>query len=209
MTLVEAKQEDLKAIAACHLAAFPDSFASKLGPAYLEKMYGWYLANPYTFLYYLSVDGTLSGYFGGLLVGGSVRVGSASGMTQFSFNAAIKALLVRPWLLFHPELLSRLKFILKNFRMKFLGMPNRKSREVEKQAGLVVIAIDPGYQGRGYGSRLLQKFEEVCAQRGFVNLYLSVKKTNHQAIGSYSKNGWVTTEVKGNTVVMRKDPSLA
>ena len=60
------------------------------------------------------------------------------------------------------------------------------------------LYVHPGWQHRGFGSRLLGHVEQVARQRGFTMLVLSVNKANHQAIAAYRKNGFA---IRGPVVV--------
>jgi ribosomal protein S18 acetylase RimI-like enzyme len=71
--------------------------------------------------------------------------------------------------------------------------------------GLIVIGVDPAYQGKGYGSKLLQEFEVVSKEMGFNILMLTVKSENAQAIKSYQRNGWVIISDDGKSVAMTKE----
>lgn len=210
MEIKYAHTEDLIAIARCHRHAFPSAFSSRLGERYLTRMYGWYLTNPSTFLVYLQEDENLVGYVGGILRSDSKQSGSASGMTQYAFVEGVRALSIRPWLLMHPDFISRLPFLWKNLRRRLRPrsgtggkLPPARSTE-SNCAGLVVIAVDPRYQGRGYGSHLLRIFEETARERGYSRLRLSVKSTNSQAIRTYTNNGWRIDKRNGDNVEMWK-----
>lgn len=201
----------LPALARCHSAAFPDTLASAMGLPYLERMLSWYLSTEKTFLFHLEEGGRCLGYCGGMVVDGTLPTGSASGMAQHSFQAAVRAFLLRPWLLFHPEVRAKWPLLWKNLLMK-LGLrarvhaPQQKAKQKrEPHAGLVVIGVDPAFQGKGYGSILLQEFERrAVADYGIYKLQLTVKADNEQAIRAYERNGWVRGEVKGEALGMFK-----
>lgn len=201
-----ARQEDIERIALCHRNAFPRSLSSALGLEYIQNMLNWYLSSDTTFLFFFEEDNMCVGYCGGMIkkVWG---VGSASSMAQFSFNAALKGFLLRPWLTFHPEVWVKFSFIVKNItnrfinKKKLIGEPNVV---FEPYAGLVVIGVDPAYQKKGYGSLMLQHFEQLTIKRGIRKMVLSVRSDNNQAIASYVRNGWVVSEVNGKSTSMEK-----
>lgn len=190
-----AQQKDLTAIAQCHKIVFPNSLTSKMGEHYLSKIFSWYLSTDKAFLFFLQLEGQVIGYAGGILVDGTLAHGSASSMTQHTFNHAIIALLQRPWLLLHPDFLSRYALFARNIVTRIKNKLN--STEVrsapvppEPYAGLVVIGVHPAFQGKGYGSSLLQEFEKIVVQNGFKKMILTVNSDNTQAIKSYQRNGW-------------------
>lgn len=204
-------QTDLRRVAHCHRAAFPDTLASAMGMSYVEHMLSWYLSTEKTFLYHLDENGRCLGYCGGMVIDGTLPTGSASGMAQHSFHAAIRAFALRPWLLFHPEVRAKWPLLWKNILMK-LGLrsrvhaPEQKTKQrQDPHVGLVVIGVDPAYQGKGYGSLLLQEFERRAVEDYSIHkLQLTVKADNEQAIRAYERNGWVRGKVKGEALGMLK-----
>jgi len=186
---------DLKEIAACHKAAFPESLSSKLGVAFRKKMLSWYVLDDRGIIFHITDKGKIIGYCGGLIAKLPGLPGAATSITQFSFKVFISSFMLRPWLIFHPENVSRLSFIVRNILLK-LGLKKLKNIEQIKQEnfqsfwGLVVIGVDPNYQGKGIGSALLQEFERLAGIDKVNRISLSVKSTNLKAIKSYISNGW-------------------
>lgn len=200
---------ELSQVAKCHILAFPDSFSSKLGRRYVAKMLGWYLSTEKAFIFHLKDNGEVVGYCGAIVVDGTLPTGAASGMTQYSFNDAIKAMVFRPWLLLHPEVTKRYKFLWRNVKAK-LGISKPKFSAEQKtiyqnepQIGLVVIGVDPKMQGKGYGSMILQEFEKRAATYNIPKLQLTVKAINTNAIRAY-ENGWEAVSNDGEVVAMYK-----
>lgn len=187
---------DLLNIAACHRSAFPKSFSSQLGKNYVAKMLSWYLESGKSFLFHLEENGKIVGYCGSIISDGTLATGAASGMTQHAFNDAIKAMLIRPWLLFHPEVTKRYAFLWRNIKTKLgLYKPQRSTKEKqalqkEPHIGLVVIGVDATYHGKGFGSKILQEFEQRASQYNIKRFQLTVKSNNDKAIRAYSRNGW-------------------
>lgn len=203
----------LSALARCHRAAFPNSMASTLGLRYTVRMLSWYLASDKTFLFHIQEeDGRCSGYCGGMISDGSLGTGSASGMAQHTFKAAIRAFITHPWVFFHPEVRAKWPLLWKNLMMK-IGFKKKVHFSAEQKAnmsrdphvGLVVIGVDPACQGKGYGSLLLQEFERKAVEEyGIYKLQLSVRSDNAQAIRAYERNGWVKGEENGGSLQMWK-----
>jgi len=174
-------------------------------------MLSWYLCSEKTFLFYLEIEGVCAGYCGGMVRDGEMKTGSASGMAQHSFNAAVRAFLLRPWVLFHPEVRAKYPLLLRNVLMK-LGLRSKvhapqqqEKQRQDPQAGLVVIGLDPAFQGKGYGSLLLREFERrVVEDYGIHKLQLTVLANNVQAIRAYERNGWMRGIVQGRSLGMEK-----
>ncbi|TAE81145.1 MAG: GNAT family N-acetyltransferase [Bacteroidetes bacterium] len=212
----DAQTHDLKKIAACHIAAFPDSLTSKLGIEFISNMFKWYLSGSNKFLFWIEGNNQCIGYCGGYVMDGSDAYGASSGMTQFGFNSAIKAMLLRPWLFFHPEVISKYKFILTNLKRrvkKILGFTPDKpivlkaqtlNTNNELQAGLVIIGVSPQLHKKGIGSLLQVEFEKRATQQKATLLSLSVRRLNDKAISSYKRNGWEIKADEGPSYLMTK-----
>lgn len=202
--IVIAKEGDIEKIATCYIAAFPNTLSSALGLDYVKVMLKWYLSGDSTFLFYLEVNDQCVGFCGGM-IRTTGTMGSASSMAQYSFNAAIKAFFIKPWLIFHPEVRAKYKFIVKNILRRFMKESTKRDIiPASNYSGLVVIGVDPSFQGKGYGSKLLEGFEQFSRQRKLKRMVLSVKSDNAQAITSYRKNNWVVTKVAGQSTSMEK-----
>jgi ribosomal protein S18 acetylase RimI-like enzyme len=207
-----AGSEDLDKIARCQKKAFPGSLSTAMGLPYLRKMLEWYVVQPTAFLFYIEENGECAGYCGGFLVDGSLATGSASGMLQHSFNRAVWSFVFRPWLLLHKEMRAKIPFAVRNIKRKFGIVDEKQENDIKKMhnppnepyTGLVVIGNDPAYRSKGYGSRLLQEFEEISKKKGVKLMRLTVNALNDTAIKSYKRNGWYTANDLGNTLVMEK-----
>ncbi len=168
-------------------------------------MYEWYLASEFTFLTALFERERCIGFVGGLCRDAKTQMGSSSGMAQYSFRAGIVAMLKRPWLVFHPVLISRYRFVLRNIRTKILGRNRvRASGATSPSAAVVTIAVLPERQGQGLGSKLLVDFERIAVSRGFKNLQLTVRASNLNAIHAYERNGWTVAKRSGDDLEMHK-----
>ena len=64
---VNSSHNDLRAIAKCHRAAFPESLSSKLGLNYCMKMLSFYLEDERGVLFHLEDGARCLGYCGGLM----------------------------------------------------------------------------------------------------------------------------------------------
>lgn len=209
MAIRQATQRDLSLIVKCHRLAFPDTLSSRLGERVSYRTLQWYINDPKRFLLLIEENGVCIGYVGGMISDGHQIHGSASSMIQHAFSEAAIALLIRPWLWFHPELRSRYRLIAKNIYFKITGyktpMKDRKNHKpTEPYVGLVVIGVHPQHQGKGYGSLLLKAFEQKVMELGFSKMSLTVLADNAQAIKSYAMNGWTTVRQDGKSVNMQK-----
>lgn len=205
---------ELSDLARCHRAAFPHSLATALGRRYVTRMLSWYLSGSKTFLFHVKDEnGHIAGYCGGMVSDGTLPTGSASGMAQHSFYAALWAFATHPWVLWHPEVRAKWPLLKKNVCSR-LGLRKKKDITPEQskkmraapRVGLVVIGVDPACQGKGYGSLLLQEFERrAVTDYGIHQLQLTVLASNSTAIRAYERNGWIRGQQAGNSLQMTKN----
>jgi len=200
--------DDISKVAVCYRKAFSSSLASAFGINYVGQTLQWFLSTDRNFLFHLedSHTGIVVGFCGGMINDGVTPRGSASEMIQYAFSEGIRSLLKRPWLLFHPEMISKYGLAFKNLQKRIIKTPpqNYAPGTVEPFCGLVVIGVNPDYQNKGVGTRLLQEFEIRSRATGFGKMKLSVKSDNHQAIRSYEKNGWCKGDQRGQSLSMFK-----
>ena len=104
-----ATKDDLKELAKVHSAAFPDSFTTKVGMDFVRKSLEWYLSDDKKFILCILDNNKPVGYCGCLMVDGNTEMGSTSATIQYAFKEAIKGIMMKPWLLFHPELSKNYK----------------------------------------------------------------------------------------------------
>lgn len=206
-------KEDLLNISICHRRSFPNSLSTSLGLKYTKKMLSWYLSASKCFIFHIVTEGgECIGYCGGIINDGSLGTGSASGMAQHTFWSAICAFVTHPWVLFHPEVITKLPFIKKNIlvrlRLKSKNHFTKDQQQImskEPRVGLVVIGVDPAFQGKGYGSLLLKEFERRAVEEYRIkNFQLTVLVNNEQAIRAYEKNGWHRESSSGRSLNMIK-----
>lgn len=211
MTLVNTTYYHLAKIAKCHKACFPSSLSSALGLMYLRRMFSWYLDVNKAFLFHIEDNHQCIGYCGGIIKDGSMETGSASGMMQHSFNAAIKAFLLRPWLIFHKEVRKKYSLFFKNLLAKLgikkntISSGERERKKRKPEVGLVVIGVLPEYRGKGVSTELMRYFELRAKENNIFKLQLSVLSDNNRAISSYQKNGWQIVGNNGSSMVMTKE----
>jgi GNAT superfamily N-acetyltransferase len=193
------KESELDILAKCRIEAFPNSLSSKLGIKYVKKLLSFYLTKE-NFLIYLSNEKECVGFVTGM-VPESDFICSTREAVDLTYKDILKGLLSKPWLVFHPIILSNLNLVFELIRNKlsFLKQhekirPARTPQELKGSVGLIDIAVSPKHQGKGFSSILLKAFEDKCHENGFKKMHLSVKPENNVAIQSYLRNGWVIFE---------------
>jgi ribosomal protein S18 acetylase RimI-like enzyme len=175
MRVRDATTADLAAVAALHVAALPHDFLSQLGASFLRQVYPTFLQSELGFLLVAEEEGRVVGF-----------VSCACDTARF-FRTTLRRrwpclmLLALRRLLFHPRDLARLlgawRYPTKN---RALTMPE-----------LVSIAVEPRWQGRGVGRRLLNEFDQRLKQRRARRFFLTVGTDNRSARGFYAKLGFV------------------
>lgn len=210
MKIVKAQNSDLSKIAQAYCQSFPNSLTTKVGWNYTKKTLEWYLVDSDAFLFWIKNENNCIGFCGGLVTDGT-RAGSTTSVIQFAFKDAILGLIFKPWLFWHPEIIKNYKLIFKNIQKKLRFSKTdtkHKSNKIidnERSVGLVVIAVLPEYQGKGFGAILLKEFERRVIELNLKLMYLSVRKDNINAINSYKKCGWKIEEDKIETYLMKKE----
>lgn len=69
-------------------------------------------------------------------------------------------------------------------------------KQVLDESTLLNIAIDPDYQGKGYGRWLLEQGLKQQMARGMQSCFLEVRKSNHQARALYCSLGFIQVGVR-------------
>ena len=212
MQISKADLGDIPDIVSCHREAFPDSFTTRLGRKYLTKNYEWYFSTMDTFLIVARNENhEMLGYAGGLWLHKDSKHGSSTSMLQYAYREAIQALVLRPWLLIHPQMLQNYTLLWKNIKIKlgFTKFTPKEKRAVPlpfvSSLGLVVIGTTQKARGRGAGTALLIAFEEEARLMGVAKMHLSVRQRNQAAITVYKKNGWVIEKEHGKNYNMYRN----
>ena len=209
LQLLLSKHSHIDKLAECHMHCFPDSFATKLGKAYVRKTLQWFLSTDKGLLFHVEVENQIAGYCGSYVSSG-LGDGSSSGMLQYAFKEAIIGIIKKPWLLFNKEIIDFYPFILKNIRRKIFGakknsrLENDRYKTRNKEIGLVVIGIEPAFRGTDVFPVLMKNFQEEAIKLNIFIGKLSVKKENDRAISAYKKFGWFIVEEHAKTFVMEK-----
>jgi len=189
-------KEELAAVAAIHLAAFPDSALGSLGAEAVRRYYEWQLIGPHDASAYTAVCGSeLAGFcFGGIFRG------ALSGFLQKNRDYLAWRVATHPWLIFNP--LFRDKLVNGLNALRRFSKPSSPAAATappkkKKAFGILAIAVNPHFQGQGIGKILMLESEKVARERGFEEMNLSVNTTNHQAIRFYEGLGWQKVSREG------------
>lgn len=212
MKLQESQLSDLPEIVNCHKDTFPAALSTKQGSHFISKIMEWYIRSDRGVLFHVfDEEGEMAGYCGGIVTRKPGLLGAVSSISQYAFKDFLKSYLRKLWLLFHPENLKKLPYIVKNMLIKF-GLKKKVSEVSTKEEadfqpfmGLVVIGVKNKYHGKGYWNILLQEFERLVGEDGGKKrIQLSVKASNSKAIRSYLCNGWHVSKEDDKTKQLMK-----
>ena len=151
--IINIHRNEIAETAQLHRKIFFNSFSSKLGIKYVEKMLEWFLVSDSRFLVGLEINNTIVGY-----VGGALGSGSTSGMLQYAYWQGVKSILFRPHLLFNSMLLSNSHIVIRNIARRIFSTrkDNLEKTKISYQnnklsSGLVVIGVDENFRNmKGY-----------------------------------------------------------
>jgi len=209
LQICNSSPKHLDGLANCHMHCFPNSFATKLGKAYVRKTLDWFLVSDNRLLFHIEIEDQIAGYCGSFIPSG-FGDGSSSGMLQHAFKEAVWGMLKKPWLLLNKEIMDFYPFIIKNIRQKIFGKKKIKRIQVDvytnypPHIGLVVIGVEPKFRGSQVFPELMKNFEKESIKAEIFTCKLSVKKDNERAIRAYKKFGWFIAEEHAKTFVMEK-----
>lgn len=188
--LKQLTEESVNEIAAIHRLAFPESAWTKLGGRVAEEYYLWHLLGPHPIVRAtgVTVDGDLAGF----CISGIFNA-STSGFLSKNRDLLVMRLAIRPWLIFDPVFLEKLKSgrnILKRFKKKSAEARDKTPAVPSDSFGILAIAVDPRRQGLGLGQILMGDAEDAAVELKFPKMDLTVNPENHSAIKFYEKLNW-------------------
>jgi ribosomal protein S18 acetylase RimI-like enzyme len=189
---------DLTRVAEIHRRAFPESMISRLGAEAVCRYYEWQLTGPHDVVARgFLAQGSLVAYcFGG------VFRGALSGYLRKNRWFLARRLLLRPGLLTSPEFRGP---ILRGARISSRHSRARDAVDTKATSfGILAIATDPDWTGRGIGRRLMEEMESEAVGRGFARMHLSVDPQNTTAIRFYANLGWQSVIQNGTCVYLQK-----
>ena len=188
--IIPLAEKDLEEIGCIHLAAFPDAVMSRLGAGTVRRYYDWQLHGPHDHTSIgISEDGRLQGF----AIGGISR-GATGGFVRRHRLYLAGAVLMHPGWIFDRRWRDRVGTGLRSLLIRNRRKPGTASVESRERPGrsfgVLVLAVKPQAQGRGYGRALLLELRRVAEETGFSRMHLTVSPGNHRAIKVYEGLGW-------------------
>lgn len=205
MKIVIANKEMLSEISKIYISSFPNLLSSKLGILFVEKNLEWFINNKNAQILLLLVSGKIEG-FACVTKNRDKNIGAATSMFKNSYLIAIKLIIFKPWLIFHPFFLKKLKFVLRKLFIFLKIIKPRKSvfNEFEDHVGITVIGVNKNSQSKGYGKKIIQAVEVFAKSNNFKLLKLTVFENNLGAINFYKNNGWYIDKKTKDQLLMQK-----
>lgn len=187
--------DDLDAIVAIHLLAFPRSAMSSLGAAAVRRYYHWLLTGPHD---RAALGACAGGRPQGFCFAGRFN-GATSGFLHKNRLYLLMRLLSHPWLALNP--LVRKRAVVAARTLVCPSEPDKvltaRAAQDRSSFGILAIGVDPQNQGTGIGRGLMNEAERIAVARGFAFMNLTVHPNNLRAIRFYESMGWVRVERDG------------
>lgn len=191
------RREDLEAVAALHVRAFPDSGLTAFGTEAVRRYYLWLLEGPHAAELMLARQGArvvgfcASGWFRGAMRG-FLRANRLYLATQLIKHPSLLGTdLVRDRI----ELALRLTWRFSRFGSAFIQNP-RVPQDV-RRFGVLAIATDPDVRGSGAGRALMLESEARARREGYSAMSLTVHPANARGVQFYEQLGWERRIVNG------------
>jgi ribosomal protein S18 acetylase RimI-like enzyme len=177
----------LPAVAVVHSRAFPDSALTRLGLGAVRRYYEWQLAGPHEhhFIGAFNETGLM-----GFAVGGISRAALA-GFVRRNKWYLVTRIMVTPRLLLSKRGWKAMVAGMKGLRrLRVLAKAPPRPQAAVRSFGILAIAVDPAYQGKGIGLQLMARCERIARHDHFTRMHLTVNVSNTQAIRFYEKLAW-------------------
>jgi len=191
ITIRPLSSSDLPQVAEIHLLAFPSSALTRLGKEAVRRYYEWQMVGPHDLV---AVGAFLGDQMAGFSFGGTFR-GAVVGYIRRNWPYLLFRSLSRFWLFTDGLFRSRVKGGLA-LLARFIRGKNKPGTRAAQAAtsipeyGILSIAVNPRFQGRGIGRLLMSENECAAQSRQFHRMGLNVSPNNEQAIRFYRSLGW-------------------
>lgn len=192
--VIPAGERHIEGIVQCRMRAFPDYFATLIGPAFIRASSQFYVSHPdgIVFVALTGEDRVV-----GVVAGGKPELRSLftrKRLPRLAFNiiwAGIADSRAR------RRLAQHLGSFVKKVLVKLKLLKQEKLREPPPDppgtwSSLLTVGADPDFRGMGIGSAVMQAFADESKKRGYRTMRLSVYNDNAAAIALYQKCGWET-----------------
>jgi len=164
---------DCRRIAEIHVSARPGDVLPDLGVAFLDTLYGRLLGRPGVWAFVGESSGRVVGFVLGCAdTGATMRAVAIGGCLPLAWHT-LAGCARRPRLAWHA--------------LETLRYPARRHAPGPE---LMVVAVEPDWQGCGVGSRLIATFSERLRLQGCSTYHVAVKSKNDTAARFYGRLGF-------------------
>ena len=181
ISIREAQLADLDKLVELHMNCFSprEHLAVRLGRSYIRAAYRWFITSSETF--------TILAEDMDCVVGLTTICDRSYNrpMLRHTLREAVLAFIMRPWLVFHPEVRDRIVNIILSRR----GVGEASPSE-EGVAHLAFIAVASSARGKGVGDALLQYSIKDYMSRNYRRIRAGVYKENHASTRMFERNGF-------------------
>jgi ribosomal protein S18 acetylase RimI-like enzyme len=163
MSVRRMRRDDLDAVVAIHLAAFPNFFLTFLGSRFLRVFYGAVMRDG------IALVATVNDRVAGFVVG---MLDSKSFYRRLLWRRFVPvAIAIAPVLLRHPSVFSRV-----------MRRARQRTSEDASGAELMSLAVHPREQRTGLGRALVEAFIASVRQSGTESLWLITDAAQNDAV---------------------------
>jgi len=164
-------QRDAPAAAALHSQLISEGFLARLGPRFLDGLYGRIARSDGSFLLIAEANGVIVGF-----IAGSVALRRL--YRDFLFHDGVRAFLSAPL-----RLVTAVPRVVETLR-------HGSGEQVMAGGELLAVAVDPRWRERHVGARLVQGFLREMARRDVSAAHVVVGTSNTAAIAMYERAGF-------------------
>lgn len=187
------RKQDLKAVAAIHMAAYPESPITLLGEGSVRRFFEWQMIGPHS-------ASAFGAFIGEACVGfcfGGIFRGSTSGFLSLNRTYLIWRLVTRPWLLANKKLREHLKLARMELRTRSKSKDAATGDWGPHPFGILALGVGPQFQNQGIGRLLMQHIEATARRYSFHEMVLTVDATNDRIVSICQRLGWEKRLSKG------------
>jgi hypothetical protein len=178
---------EIDRIVEIHLASFPKTALSQLGPETVRRYYEWLLFGPHDVV-------PLGAYSGDELIGytvGGLFRGATGGFVRKHRWYLMRRIVFRPWLLgdslFRDRVTSGFRILLRPIFPLPASPPDRTP--YEKQFGLLVTAVHPNHRGNSV-FLLVKEAEQAARELRFEEVVFTIDPKNTRLAQMYDWLGY-------------------
>src|ERR1700752_89092 len=180
-------RQDLDAVAAIHMAAYPESSITVMGAETVRRYFEWQMIGPHS----ASVLGAFSGeQCVGYLLGGVFR-DPTGGFLSLNQKYLAWRLLTHPWWLKSENFRQQLRKAVRTLRQR---SDISSKGEVSRQPfEILALAVKPEVKRTGVGKQLMKAAEALARNHTFYEMQLKLDPNDENSLALCQALGWHKT----------------